>query len=379
MSTAKVANRTGKVIWLYPEQLEVHKGFNVRYDMGDITQMSKTIQQSGIRVPLRGYKSKNKTDDGWPMYVITDGHRRHLAANRIASTMEEPDFIPFIEEPGEYTDIDRTLDILVTGDNAKPLNMLEASIGIKRLVDAGWKQSDIAKKIGKSAMYVSDCLMLITEASEKLIKQIKDGQVPAYTVVEMLKANPVEKVETAVTKTIDKADKVAGAGKGKVKKSEIEEESGEALTQKSKKSAAAKETSVTAAGSEKKAEKVDESLTRLINAKTALKAQKGKQNEAAFGILNLCIKISKGTALPVDAIPYFFDEEVEASAEEEEEDTTTVSSSKKKASKKAAPAAKKSAKAAPAKKGKKAVADEEEPEEEELEDLPEEDDDEDIE
>ncbi len=319
-----VKNTESKVIHLYPEQLEVRKGFNVRFDMGDLTEMGKTIVQGGIRTPLRGYKTGEKTDDGWPIYAITDGHRRYAAAVRVADKMDAADFIPFQCEPAGYTDQQRTIDMLVTGETSKNHNLLETAKGVQRLmhpVEDGVEaltQAQVAKAIGKSPMYVSDCVLLMTKATEKMIKQIETGQISASTVVETLKAADTQKAAKAIDKAIDKADdKAGGKGKGKVKASQIKEESGEAMTAKGKKAELAKK--ATKKETEPKPEKeakMDGTLTKLVDFRTALKAQDGTQNKEAFGILNALIKLGKGTAAPIDLISLFFVEE-EAAAEEE--------------------------------------------------------------
>lgn len=359
-------NRTGNIIFLWPEQLKVDKGFNIRFDMGDLTSLGKSILANGIKEPLRGWKTKEKTEDGYPIYCITDGHRRFEAAKRIADKMEEGDFIPMIVEPEDYTTEQRTIDSLVTGENSKTLNLLESAKGVKRLVDGGMSKSDVAKSIGKSPTHITDCMILMEKATEQMLADIKSGVLTASSVVEMLKVNDAEVVE----KTIDKAkNKAAAAGKTKVKASELEEAHGEPVTTKGKKAASSRDTSVKAAGKEKE-EKVDVSLQRLLDLKAALKAQADEKIKPAFDLLNALIKIAKGTAMPIDVVPLFFVQEEEGEEEivvEEEE---------------VAPPKKKSAKPTGGmktlKEKKKAAkkSDDEDEEDLELQDLPDDDDEE---
>jgi len=363
MAAAAAKARTAKIIFLWPEQLKVAKGFNVRFEMGDITALAKSIVSNGIKEPIRGYNSGEKTTDGLPIYIITDGHRRFTAAQRIADKMEEGDFIPFFEEPKEYTNEDRVVDMLITGENKKPLNLLEAARAVKRLKDAGWKNSEIAARIGKSPTHITDCLILVDRASEENIKSIEDGSMTASSILEMLKINSSEVVEQVVAKGKESA---AAKGKTKLKVSELEEESGEALTTKGKKkSTSAKENSVAQAGTEKKEEKVDASLQRLLDLRAVLKAQEAVDKvPGSFELLNALIKIAKGTKMPIDVLDMFIVQEPEVADEapEEEEEAPVKPAKKAKAEEKKV--SKKKTSAAPV---------EEEPEVEDLaEDLEEE-------
>lgn len=399
---AAVTQRTGKVLMLYPEQLRERKANN-RFDFGDIDGLGKSMIMDGIQTPLKVRKTKDKLEDGWPIYEVVDGHRRTRAAKRVASKMPVEDFVPVIVMPDDATEIDCILTALITGEHGKQRNMLEASLDIQALVKGGMKQSDVAKRIGKSAMYVSDCILLQEKASPALIKQIKDGQVTPYTAVDMLKNASSDVIEEAVDKaTKKKADKAKEEAvtnpdkkantKTTLKRSDIEEQHGAPLTAKGKKaSTSAQETSKKTAGSEVNEIKEDATLTKLIGLRTAMKANAGKRKENSFDMLSALIAYGKGKATALDFLSMFFFE-IDA-----EEDTDHLKKAKpgkvvstipeEEAPAVAEPIAKKDAKkepAAPAKKvapakGKKTAAPVEDDEPDEVEDIDELDEEDDFE
>jgi len=170
------------------EHLQVIEGFNVRYDYGDIEELAKSIEQNGVKVPLRGYK------DG-EVYKITDGHRRYKALELLHKKGIVVN-APFVSETKGYNDEQRTLDLVLTNDG-KRLTLLEEAEVYGRLLNYGWNLSDIAKKVGKSLTHISNCALLL-EASTLLKNQIRENKVSASTVIEMLKKDDNSNVSISI-------------------------------------------------------------------------------------------------------------------------------------------------------------------------------------
>lgn len=365
-------NKKSQLIWVWPEQLVPRKQNN-RFDYGDLTELGKSILSNGIQLPLKVRKLKEKTDDGYPKYEVVDGHRRLKAANKVAEKMEEGDFIPIMVMEDTATEADCIITALITGEQGKQRNMLEAALDIQALVAGGMKQSEIAKQIGKSAVYVGDCVFLYENATDAIIQQIKQGHITPYQAIEMLKETPAQEVEEAVSKAATKKakrieeesianpDKKANV-KTKLKKTEIEEEHGAPMTTKGKKSAAAESSRQQAGGATEP--KQDASLAKLIQLKETMKANAGIKNERAFSTLYGLIKYLKGSVTALELLDVFFDntEEEEAPAPKKAAKAKKEEASAKAPTKGATPLNKKKA---------NPVEEEEEPAEDELEELPE--------
>lgn len=174
------------------ENLKIVEGFNVRYDYGDIEELANSIEQNGVKVPLRGYK------EGETFY-ITDGHRRYKALQLLNKKGLEIS-APFVSEVKGYNDEQRTLDLVITNDG-KRLTLLEEAEVYGRLLNYGWGVAEIAKKVGKSITHISNCTLLL-EASTLLKKQIREDKVSASTVIEMLKKDGTAEVEEQVAEAV---------------------------------------------------------------------------------------------------------------------------------------------------------------------------------
>lgn len=174
--------------------LEVEEGFNVRYDYGDLEELTASIIENGVKVPVRG--AKNKTGK----YVLTDGHRRYAAVKNAVENKgidESKILIPLIPD-GKIKSEDRILGMIVYNDGKK-LTLLEEAEVYKRL-EGTLSQADIARKVGKTPTHISN-LIKLASTSDKVKEQIRSGKVSASLVIEQLKLksedNIVAEVETA--------------------------------------------------------------------------------------------------------------------------------------------------------------------------------------
>jgi len=150
--------------------LLVREGFNIRKEMGNIEELADSIQENGVRVPLRGYKEKGKDS-----YIVVDGHRRYFACKLVVERTGEMIKVPFMLEPQKYNDEQRIVDMFITNDG-KALTVLEKAEGVGRMLNFGWTASDIARKIGKTPGYISRLSSLNT-APRRLTLLVQNNRI----------------------------------------------------------------------------------------------------------------------------------------------------------------------------------------------------------
>lgn len=165
---------------LSSDEIQIKDGFNIRTDYGDIEALANSIEQDGIKVALIGHKEKG-------MYIPTDGHRRFKAVQYLQSLGRCLDIeIPFCVQPSKYTNEQRTLDLLILNDG-KRLTLFEEGLLFQRLKDKfGLNNTQIATKVGKSSMHVSNCLLLL-DAPDELLEHIRQQEISATTVIDQLR------------------------------------------------------------------------------------------------------------------------------------------------------------------------------------------------
>ena len=115
------------------------KNPRIKYD--EIEELMKSIIENGLIDPMTGYYKHGKV-------ILKDGHRLKkaidlaiLKGNNIAQVK-----VLIVDAPTEEQE---TLDYILHNDG-KPLNMLEQSVVIKRLLNFGWKVTDIERKTSKA-------------------------------------------------------------------------------------------------------------------------------------------------------------------------------------------------------------------------------------
>lgn len=214
----EVFNKTQKkdLLLVDPRLLKVEDGFNTRTDYGDIDELKFSILENGVRVPLRGYKEGD-------FYFITDGHRRLQAIMKAIGEGNDIARIPFLTERKRSLE-ERIFDIILSNDG-KQLSPLELGETYKKLMQFGFKYTEIAKKIGKTVKHVSD-MVSVAESSKEVKEIIKDGGISATLVAEVkAKTNSVEEAEEII-KTVSSIKKEESNGnkkKEKVTKKDVED------------------------------------------------------------------------------------------------------------------------------------------------------------
>ena len=215
------STRGEEVIKIALDKIVVRDGFNVRENYGDLQELAYSMIENGQVMP--GHV--DVLADG--RFVLTDGHRRFKALKLLAEMGHEPLFKAIVN-PKKMTEEQRILQVFTTQDN-KPLEPNEIAELINRLINLGYKQTDIAKKIGRTGAYVSQMLSYVSESP--LIKQeVKDGNISVAAVLDLQKQIPdATKRVAAIKGAVEKKKQEVAAknkdaakdGKGAAKETKI--------------------------------------------------------------------------------------------------------------------------------------------------------------
>jgi ParB/RepB/Spo0J family partition protein len=162
-----------------PSLLVADEKVNPRFEYGDIEELMKSIIENGIRNPLKGYRKGDKI-------VLKDGHRRMRAVNLAIEKGHKIERVPVVLEQATLNDEERTLEFLIYNDG-KPLTMLEQSEVIRRLLNFGWKVTDIVKKTAKARGYI-DNLITLTKVPMKVHNLIIEDKISAHAVIQIAAA-----------------------------------------------------------------------------------------------------------------------------------------------------------------------------------------------
>lgn len=186
--------RLQDVVKIELSKIVVRDNFNVREDYGDVESLANSILENGQTIPGR----VDVLNDG--TFVLTDGHRRFKALQLLAESGNEG-FFKAIVNNTKTTDEERILQMFTSQDN-KPLQAHEVAELINRLINLGHTQATVAKKIGKTAGYISQMLQYAKE-SPVIKQEVKNGNLSVTTALKLQKDIPVqsERIE-AVKKAV---------------------------------------------------------------------------------------------------------------------------------------------------------------------------------
>lgn len=157
-------------------------GGNIRVDYGDLDELAQSIEENGIKVPMRAYRDK-QNEGKW---IAIDGHRRLAASMKlykekgivIRAKVIAVDYRTLSEEQLIY-------DMFVT-NMGKQLNILEQAEGVRRLINHGIPKLEIARKIGNTKRYINN-LELLSLAPKKIRDMIASNKISATLVISTLK------------------------------------------------------------------------------------------------------------------------------------------------------------------------------------------------
>lgn len=204
------------------------KGFNTRFDMGDLREIRANMEQNGFNAAfpvIVRIDPKNPTK-----YILaSQGHRRMAVAWDLDSITN----VFAVLEDENVSEFDRNLDIIRL-NTGKELNLLEQSrVVMRALAKEGITQGEVAKLVGKSAMHITQLVKLskITKQTAKWIESDKISATEVINIIDELEAKTEEgfqkvedKIERLLAKTGDKKVTRAKTEKDEKEEKETEEE-----------------------------------------------------------------------------------------------------------------------------------------------------------
>lgn len=135
-----------------PRLIKRKPGFNVRINFGNMEELEQSIAEIGVTNPLKVYIDP---DDQNPCLI--DGDRRLTAVETLIKKGHDIKTVPCIS--GKWNEEERVIDMIVSGGSV-PLNDLELGIAFIRLINFGYSQVEIGKKVGKNQVDVSNSIAL---------------------------------------------------------------------------------------------------------------------------------------------------------------------------------------------------------------------------
>lgn len=203
-----------------PRLLVITDGWNTRDESDELTahidMLAQSIAEVGVRKPI-----EVKLEDG--KLIVKDGHCRTRATIRAIEVYKaEIKTVPVVSVDRYANDADLILNQIIS-NSGKPLTTMEQAKVFKKLLDMGWNQADIAKKIGMSNGRVSQILDLLTMPAQVQM-MVSNGNISPSLAQQTVKAaetpaKAAENLQAAV-------DKAASNGRNKVKPTDVAEASG---------------------------------------------------------------------------------------------------------------------------------------------------------
>lgn len=190
----------------------IDEKLNPREDYGNIEELMASIAENGIRNAVKGFQQDGKI-------YLREGFRRMRAVKLAIEKGFQIDRVPMLLEERAMTEEERTLEFLINNDG-KPFTMLEQSEVIRRLLNFGWKVTDIVKKTGKARGYIEN-LIHLTKVPLKVHNFIKEDKISAHAVIQIIAASKgnAEKVVQDVEAAMQNAKQ---AGKEKATPKHVE-------------------------------------------------------------------------------------------------------------------------------------------------------------
>lgn len=192
--------------------ITIDEKLNPREDYGNVEELMASIAENGLRNAVKGFQKDGKI-------YLREGFRRMRAVKMALDKGIKIDRVPMLLEERAMTEEERTLEFLINNDG-KPFTMLEQSEVIRRLINFGWKVTDIVKKTGKARGYIEN-LIHLTKVPMKVHNYIKEDKISAHAVIQIIAASKgdAEKVSEEVETAMQKAKE---AGKEKATPKHVE-------------------------------------------------------------------------------------------------------------------------------------------------------------
>lgn len=144
-----------------PRNVKLVEGYNIRKidpDSDDIQHLKASIKENGLQRPLMLKGNPDAAVDG-KEYIAVDGHRRLTAINLL---IEEGEDIRYVKaEISKRMNDEQALLAMFTLNDGEPLNPIEKSEGVRRLIDVyGYTPAEVATKIAETQATISNLVKL---------------------------------------------------------------------------------------------------------------------------------------------------------------------------------------------------------------------------
>jgi ParB/RepB/Spo0J family partition protein len=153
---------------------------NGRIDFGDIEELAKSIEESGLRIPVLVQKVRNEEK-----YILIQGKRRMKAIELLINRGVDFPFVKANVTPKGYSIENSLFDQIILNDG-KPYTSLEQGLIFAQLSDRGYSIQEIATKTGKSTSHISSCIE-IASLPKKVRDMVGSGSVSGLTAVALAK------------------------------------------------------------------------------------------------------------------------------------------------------------------------------------------------
>lgn len=183
-----------------PRRLCVDPTYNVR----DLTtpearegldELKAMVRADGVQIPL---VVRMVGDD----LTIVQGHRRHTVVMELIAEGEDIKAIPALPERKGVNDADRTFDLLLS-NSGQPLAPLEIAEVVKRLINYGWTEAQIAQRRGwKSTQTVTNYLSML-EMPEVVKDHVRSGHVSATLAREISKTKDGDEADQVIREQLE--------------------------------------------------------------------------------------------------------------------------------------------------------------------------------
>jgi ParB family chromosome partitioning protein len=147
------------------------------FDEEALKALAESIKQYGVLQALVVTRKEIVREDGLAVeYELIAGERR-LRASKMAGLAQVPVIIRLAEEQKENDALLKLELAIIENVQREDLNPVERARAFKKLVDEfGFKHHQIARKIGKSRVYVSNSIRIL-DLPEEMLNALSEGKI----------------------------------------------------------------------------------------------------------------------------------------------------------------------------------------------------------
>jgi len=170
-----MAYESNSIFWvdvdkIVPNQFQPRREFNEH----SLKELAESVRMHGILQPLTVVRNEVQLDDGAfrTEYELIAGERR-LRASKIAGLRQ----VPVIIRSGEETGLMKLELAIIENLQREDLNPVDRALAFKQLADQfKLSHGDVAKKVGRSRVYVSNTIRLLN-LPDTILSAVSQGEI----------------------------------------------------------------------------------------------------------------------------------------------------------------------------------------------------------